>query len=283
MFESYFGLRSAPFQLSPDPAFYYESREHAAALAYLKFGVYQREGFIVITGEIGAGKTTLVRTLLQSLDPAEICAAQVVNTQLDSTDLLRAICTAYGIAPQGDSKAQMISTLEAFFTAVAAGGRRALLVIDEAQNLGLKEVEELRMLSNFQLGSHALLQSFLVGQPELRHMLRASTMEQLRQRVIASCHLGPLSEPETRAYIEHRLRQVGWKDDPHFAPETFGRIHEVTSGIPRRINLLCNRLLLATFLAGRHEITQQDVSQISQDLHAELGVTGLKPAGVPAG
>jgi AAA domain len=166
MFEPYFGLRAAPFQLSPDPSFYYDSREHAAALAYLKFGIYQREGFIVITGEIGAGKTTLVRTLLQSLNPAEICAAQVVSTQLDSADLLRAICTAYGIAPQGDSKAQMISTLEAFFTAVAAGGRRALLVIDEAQNLGMKEVEELRMLSNFQLGSHALVQSFLVGQPE---------------------------------------------------------------------------------------------------------------------
>ncbi|HSI56841.1 MAG TPA: XrtA/PEP-CTERM system-associated ATPase [Ideonella sp.] len=275
MFESYFGFSSPPFQLSPDPSFYYESREHGNALSYLKFGVYQSEGFIVVTGEIGAGKTTLVRTLLNSLNTDEIVAAQVLNTQLDTLDLLRSICTAYGIAPEGSTKAQLIATLEAFFTAVAAGGRRALLVIDEAQNLGLKEIEELRMLSNFQLGNRALLQSFLVGQPELRDMLRSSAMEQLRQRVIASCHLGPMSGEETQAYIEHRLRQVGWSGNPRFGEGAFQQIHQACGGIPRRINLLCTRLLLATFLAGKTEIDAAQVSLVSQELFAEMGA----PAG----
>jgi len=280
MFESFYGFSAPPFQLSPDPSFYYESREHATALAYLKFGVYQGEGFIVVTGEIGAGKTTLVRTLLGSLDSQEIVAAQVVNTQLDSVDLLRSVCAAYGVRAEADSKAQLISTLEAFFTAVAASGRRALLVIDEAQNLGLKEIEELRMLSNFQLGKHALLQSFLVGQPELRDMLRSPAMEQLRQRIIASCHLGPMSEEETRFYIEHRLKQVGWTDQPQFEDGSFKLIHGATGGIPRRINLLCNRLLLGAFLGSKPLISAQDVSQTSQDLRAELGVP---PGPVPAG
>jgi len=249
MFESHFGLVGPPFQLSPDPSFYFESKGHGLALSYLKFGVHQGEGFIVVTGEIGSGKTTLVRALLEGLDSSEVVAAQVVNTQLDSYDLLHAICTAFGVPISGTSKAHMLATLEAYFTALAANRRRALLVIDEAQNLGTKEVEELRMLSNFQLGPRALLQSFLVGQPELRQMLRSSNMEQLRQRVIASCHLGPLSEMETRAYVEHRLRHVGWKDRPAIADDAFVHLHARSGGIPRRINLICTRMLLACWLA----------------------------------
>ena len=235
MFESHFGLRTAPFRLSPDPSFYFESRGHGRALAYLKYGVYQREGFIVVTGEIGSGKTTLVRTLLESLDPAQVAAAQVTNTQLEADDLLEAICAAYGVqvAP-GSSKARTLASLEAFLVALAARKKRALLVIDEAQNFGARAIEELRMLSNFQLGSHALLQSFLVGQPELREMLRSPGMEQLRQRVIASCHLGPLAPPETRAYVEHRLRCAGWTDSPTIEDPAFDEIHRHSGGIPRR-------------------------------------------------
>ena len=274
MFESHFGFSAAPFQLSPDPSFYFESKGHGQAMSYLKYGVYQREGFIVVTGEIGSGKTTLVRTLLEGLNSGEVVAAQVVNTQLDSGELLHAICTAFGVPVPGPSKAQMLATLEAFFTALAAGGRRALLVIDEAQNLGLKEIEELRMLSNFQLGSHALVQSFLVGQPELRQMLRSSAMEQLRQRVIASCHLGPLSEAETRAYVEHRLRHVGWNTLPAIADEAFAVIHSSSSGIPRRVNLLCTRLLLACWLADRNDIAAIDVARAAAEMGAELGVDG---------
>jgi putative secretion ATPase (PEP-CTERM system associated) len=271
MFEPFYGLQAAPFQLSPDPSFYFESRGHGHALAYLKFGVYQQEGFIVVTGEIGAGKTTLVRTLLQGLDPEQVVAAQVVNTQLNEGELLASICNAFGVPVQGTSKAQLVSTLEAFFTVVAAEGRRALLVVDEAQNLGRREIEELRMLSNFQLGNHALLQSFLVGQPELRHMLGSASMEQLRQRVIASCHLGPLTQEETRAYVQHRLRHAGWDETPIFDDCAFAKIFEFSGGIPRRINLLCSRSLLAGFLASQRLIDAATVTSTAEDLQAELG------------
>jgi general secretion pathway protein A len=275
MFESHFGFSAPPFQLSPDPSFYFESKGHGLALSYLKYGVHQREGFIVVTGEIGSGKTTLVRALLEGLDTRDVVAAQVVNTQLDSYDLLQAICTAFGVPMSGTSKAQLLATLEAFFTALAANRRRALLVIDEAQNLGTKEVEELRMLSNFQLGSQALLQSFLVGQPELRMMLRSSTMEQLRQRVIASCHLGPMNAAETRGYIEHRLRHVGWKSFPSITDDAFAQIHASTGGIPRRINVLCTRILLACWLAASDRITAADVINAAAELTAELGDAAL--------
>jgi general secretion pathway protein A len=282
MFESHFGFSAPPFQLSPDPSFYFESRGHGQAMSYLKYGVYQREGFIVVTGEIGSGKTTLVRTLLEGLHSREVVAAHVVNTQLDSYELLHAICTAFGVQVPGPSKAQMLATLEAFFTALAAGGRRALLVIDEAQNLGLKEIEELRMLSNFQLGQYALVQSFLVGQPELRRMLRSSAMEQLRQRVIASCHLGPLSAAETRAYVEHRLHHVGWHAFPAIADEAFPNIHSFSGGIPRRINLLCTRMLLASWLTGKEDIAGIDVANAAAELGAELGGPGVPEIDSPA-
>ena len=275
MFESHFGFSAQPFQLSPDPSFYFESKGHGHALAYLKYGVHQREGFIVVTGEIGSGKTTLVRALLEGLDTQDVVAAQVVNTQLDSYDLLQAICTAFGVPMSGTSKAPLLATLEAFFTSLAATRRRALLVIDEAQNLGAKEVEELRMLSNFQLGPQALLQSFLVGQPELRQMLRSSTMEQLRQRVIASCHLGPMNAAETRGYVEHRLRHVGWTSLPSITDDAFAQIHAATGGIPRRINVLCTRVLLACWLAACDSIVAADITNAAAELTAELGDAAL--------
>jgi len=271
MYESKFGFTGPPFQLNPDPAFYFDSRGHSHALSYLKFGVHQGEGFIVVTGEIGAGKTTLVRTLLEGVNSDEVAAAQVLNTQLESGELLQAILTAFGVASGGGSKAQLLASLEAFLTSVAAEGRRALLIVDEAQNLGREAIEELRMLSNFQLGNHALLQSFLIGQPELRKQLESPAMEQLRQRVIASCHLGPLVAEETRAYIEHRLRHVGWSHQPSFDDDAFAAIHQCTGGIPRRINLLCNRLLLSCFLSDEDRITAALVRTTAGDLARETG------------
>ena len=201
MYESHFGFTGAPFRLNPDPAFYFGSRSHSNALAYLKFGVHQSEGFVVVTGEVGAGKTTLVRTLLEGLDSSRVVAAQIVNTHLDANDLLRSVALAFGIAIQGLSKAELIATVEAFLTQLVLQRRRALLIVDEAQNLGHAAIEELRMLSNFQLGNQALLQSFLVGQPELRVLLTSKPMEQFRQRVIASCHLGPMDQEIGRAHV----------------------------------------------------------------------------------
>jgi putative secretion ATPase (PEP-CTERM system associated) len=275
MFESHFGFSGPPFQLNPDPAFYFESRGHAQAMAYLKYGTFQGEGFIVITGEIGAGKTTLVRTLIEGLDKRQIVPAQVVSTQLDADELLVAICTAFGLDAGGQGKAQLLATLEAYFTALTAQGRRALLIVDEAQNLTARAVEELRMLSNFQLGPRALLQSFLVGQPELRRILQQPSMEQLRQRVIASCHLGPLSADETRAYIEHRLCRVGWRGRPYLDDTAYLQIHRDTGGVPRRINQLCNRVLLSSYLESHDALNAGDIARITREMETELG---LQPA-----
>lgn len=273
MYEQHFGLSSAPFQLIPDPSFYFDSRGHANALAYLKFGVYQGEGFIVVTGDIGAGKTTLLRTLLGSLDRERVAAAHVVSTQLESGDLLRTILGAFGVATSVQGKAEMLLALEGFLTALAARGRRALLIVDEAQNLSLQALEELRMLSNFQLGNHALLQSFLVGQPELRKLIESPSLEQLRQRVIASCHLGPMDMAETRAYIEHRLRKAGWAGRPGVDDAAFEAVHRATGGVPRRINLLCSRLLLGCYLGGSATIDGPMVVQVAADLRQEVGDT----------
>jgi putative secretion ATPase (PEP-CTERM system associated) len=271
MFESYYGLSANPFQLNPDPSFYFASRGHRKAFAYLQYGVFQRQGFIVITGEIGAGKTTLVRTLLNQIDPSSVVAAQLVSTQLDADDLLRAVAIAFGLPAKGSGKAELIAGIEAFLTSLVPQKRRALLVVDEAQNLTPTAMEELRMLSNFQIGDRALLQSFLIGQPELRKMMRQSTMQQLRQRIIASYHLGPMEADETRAYIEHRLAHVGWKGDPSIDPTVFTALHDATGGIPRRINSLCNRLLLGAYLAEQHEITPAAVVEGLDELREELG------------
>ncbi len=272
MYESFYGLTGRPFQLNPDPSFFFGSKGHSSAYSYLKYGVFQGEGFIVVTGEIGAGKTTLVRTLLEELDPRKVVAAQLVSTQLEADDLLRAVASAFGLPVRGTDKAQLLATIEAFLTSLVTEHKRALLVVDEAQNLSPRAMEELRMLSNFQLGDRALLQSFLVGQPELRELLRGPSMQQLRQRVIASYHLGPMDEEETRGYIEHRLRRVGWKDDPSFDPAVFPSIHRATGGIPRKINLLCNRLLLAGYLAEKRAIGVDDVDTVIAELRAEGNV-----------
>lgn len=271
MYESHFGFTAPPFLLNPDPSFFFDSKGHSSALSYLKFGLHQAEGFIVITGDIGAGKTTLVRTLLSEIDTEHIVAAQLVSTQLEAGDLLRSAITAFGVPLKGQSKAELIATLEAYLTLLATQNKRAVLIVDEAQNLSRDAVEELRMLSNFQFGNQALLQSFLIGQPELRDMLLSRSLEQLRQRVIASYHLGPMDRDETRRYIEHRLRKVGWSDHPRFDDDAFDELFQWTSGIPRRINLLCNRLLLSTFLAGEDHITAPQVAAVAMEIRAEIG------------
>ena len=271
MYEEFYGLTGKPFQLNPDPAFYFGSRGHKRAFAYLQYGLYKTEGFIVITGEIGAGKTTIVRSLFEQIDRDKLIAAQLVSTQLDADDMLRAVGAAFGLPVKAVGKAVLLASLEAFLCQTALDKRRALLIVDEAQNLTPKAVEELRMLSNFQLGDQALLQSFLIGQPELRKMMQSPQMQQLRQRVIASYHLGPLDRTETQAYIEHRLHHVGWKEDPRFDSSCFDLIHTWSGGIPRRINTLCNRLMLAGFLGEKHVIEPADVQAIAREIRDEMG------------
>ena len=269
MYEAYFGLRGKPFQLNPDPSFFYGSRGHRRAMAYLEYGLHQNEGFIVITGEIGAGKTLLVRSLLEKLDPKKIVAANLVSTQIDASDILRLVAAAFGIPSKHLTKSDLLLAIEAFLVSTTAAGKRALLIVDEAQNLTPQAVEELRMLSNFQLEDHALLQSFLVGQPEFRTIMQSPEMVQLRQRVIASYHLGPLDLLETQAYIEHRLSCVGWKGNPSFDQEAIREIFNVSQGIPRRINAICDRIMLGAFLGEQRRVSLDLVNQISTEMRDE--------------
>jgi len=267
MYEAYYGLTVRPFQLNPDPSFYFDSTQHRRARAYLEYGIHQNEGFIVVTGEIGAGKTTIVRGLLEVLDKEKVIAAQLVSTQLDADDMLRMVAAAFGVRSKSEAKADLLLSLEAFLVDVARQGKRCLLIVDEAQNLTPRAVEELRMLSNFQFESHALLQSFLVGQPEFRAILLDPQMEQLRQRVIAACHIGPLSVSETQEYIQHRLKCAGSTGDPQFENAAYAAIHRATAGIPRRINGVCDRLLLAGFLADKKIFTKADVDDVAAEIN----------------
>jgi len=270
MYENYYKLSGKPFQLNPDPAFYFGSRGHRRAMAYLEYGLHQNEGFIVITGEIGAGKTTLVRSLLQKLDSTKVVAAQLVSTQIDADDILRLVAAAFGVPSKNLDKADLLLAIETFLVGLTASGKRALLIVDEAQNLTPRAVEELRMLSNFQLEDHALLQSFLIGQPEFRDIMQSPEMQQLRQRVIASYHLGPLDVEETKAYIEHRLGHVGWRaDSPSFSADAFEAIYRASGGIPRRVNTLCDRLLLAGFLGEKLALTARDVDEVAVEMKEE--------------
>lgn len=270
MYESFFGLSGKPFQLNPDPEFYFASKGHKRARAYLEYGLHQGEGFIVITGDVGAGKTTLVRGILERLPSEMIVATHIVSTQVEADDLLRLVATGFGIATVGVDKSTLLTALRDHCRHEQDRGRRALLIIDEAQNLPPSAVEELRMLSNFQVGNRSLVQSFLIGQPELRDMLQAPSMQQFKQRVIASYHLGPLATDETRAYIEHRLRHVQWSGNPAFEDDTFIRIHEATDGVPRRINRLCDRLLLNCYLAQQTAVVPRMVTEVADELAREL-------------
>ena len=280
MYEAYYGLHAKPFQLNPDPAFYYASKQHRRASAYLEYGVHQNEGFIVITGEIGAGKTTIVRGLLESLDQDKLVAAQLVSTQLDADDMLRMVAAAFGVHTTGTSKSELLLALEAFLVDVARQGKRCLLVVDEAQNLTQRAVEELRMLSNFQFETQALLQSFLIGQPEFRAMLNSPQLQQLKQRVIAACHIGPLDVEETRGYVLHRLKCAGATDKPRFQEDAFPLIHRASGGIPRRINSLCDRLLLLGFLGELTMFTPAEVQEVAAELNDRP--FGLSEAGLMA-
>lgn len=271
MYEDFYSLSDKPFQLSPDPAFYFDSKQHRRAMSYLEYGLHQNEGFIVITGEIGAGKTTLVRNLFNRIDPTKIVAAHLVSTQLNAEDTLRLVAAAFGVPASGMDKSDILLALEAHFVSTVLQGKRCLLVVDEAQNLTRNAIEELRMLSNFQLETQALLQSFLIGQPEFRQTLQRPDMEQLRQRVIASSHISPMSPAETQGYVEHRLARVGWRGDPKFTPAGFQAIFDASGGIPRRINSLCDRLLWHGYLEQMHLFDKKDVTEVAREMLAESG------------
>ena len=271
MYESYYGLSGKPFQLSPDARFFYNSSGHNRAMAYLRYGLRQGEGFIVITGGIGTGKTMLVSNLFNELDEESVVAAQLVSTQIDEDEVLRMISAAFGLAHENLSKSALLRNLEAFFRARRAEGRRVLLVVDEAQNLPPRSIEELRMLSNYQEDGRALLQSFLLGQLELKQTLQSAGMEQVRQRIIAGYHLRPLDRQELQAYIEHRLSLVGWRNDPVISDGAFDAMFSATGGVPRRVNNLCDRLLLFGSLEELHTLEGSQVEMVVEEMAQEVG------------
>jgi general secretion pathway protein A len=289
MYTEFYKFTGLPFQLTPDARFFFASSGHAKAMAHLTYGLGQGEGFIIITGDIGAGKTTVVENLLRGLDARKYVAAKITNTQLGADDMLRMVASAFGIDQEGADKATLLRRFEAFLLRVHQQGQRALLLVDECQNLSVPALEELRMLANLQIDGRAPLQSFLLGQPQFRDTLARHELDQLRQRVIASYHLGPLNETETRSYIEHRLRTVGWSgSDPQLSDGVFTAIHRYCEGVPRKINTLCSRVLLYGYLEDRHALNEIDVDEVARDLAQESSrvlrpTTGesATPASVP--
>ncbi len=272
MYSEHYGLTGRPFQLTPDPRFYFDSATHRKAMAYLGYGLTMGEGFIVVTGEIGSGKTTLVGHLMASIDPNRVNAVKIVSTAVGRDDMLRMAAQALGIEADGVDKSQLLSRIEQYLNERARMGQRTLLIVDEAQNLPVESLEELRMLSNFQVGGQSLLQIFLLGQPEFRDKINSAEMEQLRQRVIATHHLTAMLPEEVGPYIVHRMRLCGWNGHPDFTAECFAALHKETDGIPRKLNTLTSRLLLLGSVENASIIDAAMVERVVADLASELGI-----------
>ena len=282
MYEDFYGLSGKPFQLTPDPEFYFPSITHRKALSYLQYGLAQGEGFVVITGEVGAGKSTLVAHLMSSVNPEELTIAQVVTSKLDEDEIILVVAQSFGLDIEDMDKAAALGAIEGMLHEEARAGRRCLLVVDESQNLSIEALEELRMLSNFQLGSHPLLQTLLLGQPEFRVTLQTSEeLEQLRQRVIAAHHLEPMEQDEVQAYIEHRLNHVGWNGHPAWDQRVFTELFEASRGIPRRVNQIANRLMLLGAVEERTRIDAAMLHAVVKEMEGDNAFPEAAPSPMP--
>jgi len=258
-------LKELPFRLSPDPQFLYLSKQHARAKAYMESTIWFTDGFVVITGEIGSGKTTLIESFLKEV-PADVVVAQINQTQVSAIDFLQAVLVQFGFSPFKMRKAELISTINNFLIEQYAAGRKVLLIVDEAQNLRMRVLEEIRMLSGVETTKEKVLRIILAGQPELNNKLDAPTLEQLTQRVRLRFHLTTLSEQETQGYIQHRLDVAGAGDRELFTADTFPEIFRYTGGVPRLINTLCDTAMMAAFTADRGIVTSADVASAVAEL-----------------
>src|SRR5579862_921390 len=265
MYLEMFNLQELPFRLSPDPQFLYLSKQHARAKAYMESTIWFTDGFVVITGEIGSGKTTLIESFLQEIQK-DVVVAQIGQTQVSVVDFLQAVLVQFGFSPFKMKKAELIATLNQFLVEQYAAGRKVLLIVDEAQNLSLKVLEEIRMLSGVETTKDKVLRIILAGQPELNYKLDAPELVQLTQRVRLRFHLGTLSEPETQAYIQHRLDVAGAGDREIFAADTFVEVFRYCGGVPRLINTLCDTAMMAAFTSDRSTVTRADVINAVREL-----------------
>ncbi len=279
MYEVFYKLKAEPFRLSPDHKFCFEHKGYAKARAYMVYAFRRAEGFVMITGRPGTGKTTLIGELVESLPREEVFTANLVCTQLQADDLLKTVAYSFGIGSARIDKAELLQRLNVLLHRWYREGRRALLIVDEAQDLSVSAMEELRLLTNIQIGGQPLLQIFLLGQPELRDMILSPEMEQVHQRIVAASHIEGLLVEETEDYVIHRLQVVGWHGDPAIDRAIFPLIHKFSEGVPRRINLICSRLLLLGCVEQRHAIGVEDVRVVIDELQAEhlAAGTGFSP------
>lgn len=272
MYEVFYKLRADPFRLLPEEGFCFQHRSYAKAKAYLQYALLRGEGIALVTGPPGTGKTTLSRELVSGLGSAQTVVARLAGTQLSATEFLRMVAYAFGVNVGDVDKATLLYRIEEFLLEQAGEKRHGLLLVDEAQELDFSVLNEIRLLDNLQDNGKPLLQILLIGQQALRERLRAPEMQQLQQRIVAGCHLEALNAEETRAYVEYRLRQVGWTDDPHIGDKAFSLIHRFSQGIPRRINLICGRLLLHGSIEQKHRLGIQDAELVVETLrHEDLG------------
>ncbi len=274
MYESFYNLSAEPFQLYPDPRFYFESENHEKAFAYLTYGVNQGEGFVVITGDIGSGKTTLAQKLTTQIDESKYLPASLIGSRVESLDLLQMVGSGFGLDCEGCNKASLLAKLTALMQTKFGEGLKPILLVDEAQNLSTDCLEELRLLTNVHVDYRTALQIIFLAQPQFNKILAHPELRQLRERVAASAEIGALNASDTRGYIEHRLSVAGWKGDPQFSDGVFEKIHDITNGLPRQINKVCSRLLLAGYLDERHDFDEALLEKVITELQNEssLGV-----------
>jgi general secretion pathway protein A len=268
MYEEFFALKTKPFELVPNPDFLYLSRSHKKAITYLEYGIKEKVGFILLTGEIGSGKTTILRNLIKNLND-EVSLSKIFNTRVNFEQLLAMINEDFGLEAAGKDKITLIRELNDFLVDQYARQRQCILIIDEAQNLSLDLLEEVRLLSNLETDRHKLLQIIMVGQPELRKMLTRTELQQLRQRISISCHIQPLSTVEVRAYIYHRLETAGNREAILFSDETVEMVCRFSKGIPRLINIICDYLMLAAYVEGVRELNIELVREVIGEIEAE--------------
>lgn len=265
MYNSFFGLKRKPFQMTPDPEFLLLGRSHGKTLTFLRYGITETSGFVLVTGEVGTGKTTIIRAIIREFED-HIRLATVNNTKIGSEQLLSIIAGDFGIDIAGKDKVATLGALTSFLVEEHSQRRKCLLIIDEAQNLSPDMLEEMRLLSNLETDRHKLLQIMLAGQPELINTLARPELRQLRQRITVSCHLQPLSESETEEYILHRLEVAGNRGAVKFDKKSFGIIHNFSRGIPRLINIGCDFILLTAFTENTREITAELAREVTLEL-----------------